>query len=208
MNFICFDIGLLLGEDDNSLFSNRSKSVVKDHSKSKTGLFDDDDDDDDESSSDLFSTSKSKLSKKPPRNDKIELFDDEDSSLFGSASKTSDESKTIDVSSTSTGATKMDKKIDSKNLKSSTKDIFDDSSEEDDIFAGSKKAIIRKTPASLFDDDDDTSDIFGESKLPSLKESKIGLQEERQLVKKSVTKDLKKTAEKIVEDPLSLLQDE
>lgn len=207
INFICFNLGLLLNEEDDSLFSSSKKPVEKPDTKSKGGLFDDED----ESSSDLFSSSKLKLNKKPLKDTKIDLFDeagldDEDSSLFGSASKKSE--KTKDPPPVTANAAKVEAKSDSKVVKPGTKDIFDDSSDED-IFAKSKKTILKNKTESLFNDDGDSGDnddIFGKPK-PS-KETAISLDKEKPTVKKAVTKDLKKTAEKIVEDPLSLLQDD
>ncbi|KAK2588426.1 hypothetical protein KPH14_004425 [Odynerus spinipes] len=87
-------------------------------------------------------------------------------------------------------------------------DIFgDQSSTEDDIFTSIKpvsKKVVATKPLFVEDSDDDDSEIFGKSS--SLIESKAN--ESRPIAKKSVTRDLKKTAEKIVEDPLSIFQDD
>ncbi|KAG7212757.1 hypothetical protein KM043_013018 [Ampulex compressa] len=93
---------------------------------------------------------------------------------------------------------------------SNSKQIFgDESNGDDDIFGAKtaiKKVIGSKSLFSADDDDDDPDQIF-EKTLPSTGvKSKIG--EHRLVVKKTVTRDLKKTAEKIGEDPLSILQDD
>ena len=94
-------------------------------------------------------------------------------------------------------------------------DIFGDrSSGEEDIFA--TKKIIRSgnigAAGSIFsvdkdvDDDNDDNDIFG--KKESSSNFKIESIDNRGTAKKATTRDLKKTAEKIVEDPLSMLQND
>ncbi|OXU28147.1 hypothetical protein TSAR_006962 [Trichomalopsis sarcophagae] len=222
--------GLLLNEDDDSLFSSSSKSTDKpSEKKSKPGLdLFIDDDDDDTSSNDLFSSSKAKI-KKPLKDTKIDLFDDvaaedDDDSLFGSATKKSELQKIKEspaaLSTVSSAGPKVEEKNESKSkedakkqskIKTVTKDIFDNSSDDDDIFAGSKKTIPKKKPKSLFDDEEDDADddnIFGKPKSSSTKDSKAALNKDRPVIKKAVTRDLKKTAEKIVEDPLSMLQED
>lgn len=89
-------------------------------------------------------------------------------------------------------------------------DIFgDQSSGEEDIFA-TKKIIGKSRPTgSLFDgdgDDEDVDDIFG--KKLSTKGTTVETIDSRNTPKKPMTRDLKKTAEKIVGDPLSMLQDD
>ncbi|XP_014218671.1 WASH complex subunit 2 [Copidosoma floridanum] len=207
--------GLKLSEDDDSLFSNSSKSnkkAVETKTKSSLGLFDNDDDD--MSRSDLFSSGKTKMEKKPLRDTKIDLFDEaaledvDDESLFGSAKKKSEPAEVREE------PPPLDEKPVPKSTKTTATDIFGDSSDEDDLFASSKKAIPKKTSTSLFDDEDDdddndsNNDIFGSSKSAFLQDSKAKINSTRPVVKKAVTRDLKKTAEKIVQDPLSLLQDD
>ena len=87
-------------------------------------------------------------------------------------------------------------------------DIFaGQSSGEDDILT--KISVSKKiagTSKSLFlsDDDDDDDNIFGKKLTgESIKSTEI-----RSTVKKTITRDLKKTAEKIREDPLSVLLDD
>ncbi|XP_046742132.1 WASH complex subunit 2-like isoform X2 [Diprion similis] len=90
------------------------------------------------------------------------------------------------------------------------KDIFgDQSSSDEDVFAR-KKTVIKKpmTSSGLFDDDDDDNeggvDIFGKSTTSYVSRSESV--EKRGVIKRAGTRDLRKTAEKIVEDPLSMLQ--
>lgn len=217
-----------MNEDDDSLFSSSSKSTVRvSEKKSKPGL-DLFIDDDDTSGNALFSSSKVNI-KKPLKDTKIDLFDDvaaedDDDSLFGSVTKNRELKKSKQsspaFSTVPSAAPKVEEKKESESkedtkkqskTKSATKDIFDNSSDDDDIFAGSKKTIPKKKSKSLFDDDEDDvddDDIFGKPKSSSTKDSKAVLNKDRPVIKKAVTRDLKKTAEKIVEDPLSMLQDD
>ncbi|XP_051170358.1 WASH complex subunit 2 isoform X2 [Leptopilina boulardi] len=223
----------LLFHEDDSLFSsvsNKKTTTINEKSTSKKmdSLFDDDD-------GDLFSTTIGKNNKKLLKDTKINLFDD-DESLFGSStikkSEDGNEAKKLDIveSQSSTGeknifesdsdehlfsdgtrATIPNDVADINKKKSNLNDIFgDQSSGEEDIFAF-KKPISKKSTVeskSLFDDDDDDTDddnngIFGKTSS-SLSKNK----ESHNAVKKVIKRDLKKTAEQIIEDPLSMLQDD
>lgn len=235
---------LLFSEDD-SLFSSGNKKLAEEKTTKKPilDLFTDD------VESDLFSATLAKSIKKPLKDTKISLFDeeDEDDSLFGSVVKKStmesepgkkhsaeQPAKNISLFGDDDNDTNLfsepfeqTQKSDSESIQeqSSKNDMFtsitetvrtshitdifaDQSSGEDDIFAkisAPKKITI--TSKSLFpsDDDDDDDNIFGK-KFTS--ESQIKTAEMRSSVKKAVTRDLKKTAEKIGEDPLSALLDD
>lgn len=204
---------MLLNEDDDSLFSSSSKPVEKPAepiaSKPALDLFDDKGDA--AADSDLFSASKTKIKKPALKDTKtIDLFDDaaaedENDALFGSVAKKNETAKS--EARLPSGPTTVPGKVDDNKTDSkSTKDIFDNSSDED-IFAASKITTTKKPTAteSLFDDDDD-DDLFGTTK------SRLGARDSeasgRPAAKKPVTRDLKKTAEKIGGDPLSMLQDD
>lgn len=237
---------LLFSEDD-SLFSSGNKKLAEEKTTKKPilDLFTDD------VESDLFSVTLTKSVKKPLKDTKISLFDeeDEDDSLFGSVAKKSTiESEPGKKHSAQQPAKKISlfgdddndtnlfsepfeqtQKSDSESIheQSNKNDMFtnitetvrtshitdifaDQSSGEDDIFAKiSAPKKITVTSKSLFpsddDDDDDDDNIFGK-KFTS--ESQIKTAEMRSSVKKAVTRDLKKTAEKIGEDPLSALLDD
>lgn len=202
----------LLFHEDDSLFSSTSKK--SNSTTKKVDLFHDDDDDD----GDLFSV-QSKNSKKLVKDTKMSLFDDEDNEnddLFGSlVKKEGNENKKVGsveknlfesdneehLFSDGTQATIPKDIVDDSKKKSNLNDIFgDQSSGEEDIFAF-KKPISKKLTGerkSLFDDDTDDgdSDIFGKTSSS------------HSAAKKVVTRDLKKTAEQIIEDPLSALQED
>ncbi|XP_012136057.1 uncharacterized protein LOC100881233 isoform X2 [Megachile rotundata] len=238
---------LLFSEDD-SLFSSGGKRSTEEQTMKKPvlDLFSDD------VGGDLFSTSLTKSVKKPLKDTKISLFDDdeqndEDDSLFGPVVKKStvksepvkkqsvpqsgkkislfdDDDNDADLFSESSEQTQ---KSDSGSVQEQSNrneifssiaepvrtshiaDIFaDQSSGEDDIFASKtvpKKIVSSKSLFPSDDDDDDDSNIFGK-KLTT--ETRVKPTETRSTIKKSVTKDLKKTAEKIGDDPLSILQDD
>ncbi|XP_043271862.1 WASH complex subunit 2 [Venturia canescens] len=100
-----------------------------------------------------------------------------------------------------------------KDPSSKSRDIFgDQSSGEEDLFTKSKIIGSGKSvgaSGSIFSaapNDEDADDIFGTR--TSSKSTKIEPNENRSSVKKAVTRDLKKTAETIVQDPLSMLQDD
>ncbi|XP_076640579.1 PWP1 homolog no child left behind [Colletes latitarsis] len=236
---------LLFSEDD-SLFSSGVKRPPEEQSVKKPmlDLFADD------TEGDLFSVSVSKPVKKPLKDTKISLFeddgqDDEDDNLFGLVKKSSvktesekkqsaqqpkkkislfddsddtdlfseqsEQSQILDSASVQEQLNKNDffSSITEPVKTSHITDIFaDQSSGEDDIFA--TKSIPKKTVTSkslfLSDDDDDDSNIFG--KKSSTSEPRAKSMETRSTIKKSVTRDLKKTVEKIGEDPLSILQDD
>lgn len=239
----------LLFSEDNSLFSSGVKRTSDEQAARKPvpDLFADD------MEGDLFSAPLSKSVKKPLKDTKISLFnddaqDDEDDSLFGPVvKKSSTKSEPVrknSVPQSRKKASLFDDDDDDANLfsehsehsqksesgsireLSSKTEIFasaiepvktshiadnfaDQSSGEDDIFAS--KTILKKVikSKSLFpsDDDDDDGDgnIFGKKGTSELLAKAM---ETRSTVKKAITRDLKKTAEKIVEDPLSILQDD
>ncbi|KAG5341719.1 WASC2 protein, partial [Acromyrmex charruanus] len=217
----------LFAEDDmgGDLFSTAplKKTVKKPLRDTKIGLFGDDDDAQNDDDDSLFGnlSSKAKLDNQPSnsilagrkKNNIFDDDDDDDSSLFIESSGHSQKSD-----STSFSEPKQDSQIDSQAKSSNLKDIFgnaphDGDDDDIDLFA-TKKIVPKKVVApskSLFaSDDDDDDHIFG--KQPSAMESKarttIIAPSSRSAMKKPVTKDLKKTAEKIIEDPLSLLQDD
>ncbi|XP_076642805.1 PWP1 homolog no child left behind isoform X2 [Halictus rubicundus] len=239
---------LLFSEDD-SLFSTGSKRSSEDQTAKKQmlDLFADD------AEGDLFSASLTKPVKKPLKDTKISLFDDdgqddEDDSLFGPVVKKpvakAAEEKKQSVQQPRKKISVFDDGDDDANLfseqpehaqksdagsvqepankgemfasvtepvkTSHITDIYaDQSSGEDDIFASkvmAKKVVASKSLFPSDDDDDDDGNIFG--KKISASEPRAKPIETRSTVKKSVTRDLKKTAEKISEDPLSILQDD
>lgn len=223
----------LFADDDmgGDLFSAApsKRTVKKPLRDTKIGLFGDGDDAQNGEDDSLFGSAsgKAKLDSQPSNpvsagRKKNNLFDDDeddDSSLFVESSGQSQKSD-----SASFTEPKHDTQIDSQAKSSNLKDIFgnppcDDDDEDIDLFA-TKKVVPKKVVASsksLFasddDDDDDDGHIFGKQPLAST-ESKAKATataiapSSRSAMKKPVTRDLKKTAEKIVEDPLSLLQDD
>ncbi|XP_076548056.1 PWP1 homolog no child left behind isoform X2 [Osmia lignaria lignaria] len=238
---------LLFSEDD-SLFSSGGKKSTEEQTtkKSVLDLFSDD------MGGDLFSTPLTKPLKKPLKDAKISLFDDdeqddEDDSLFGPVvKKSSVKSESIKKPAVQQSGKKLSlfddddndtnlfsesseqtQKSDSGSVQEQSNkneifasivepvktshitDIFaDQSSGEDDIFASKtvpKKVVTSKSLFPSDDDDDDGDNIFGKK---STTETYVKTTETRSTIKKSVTKDLKKTAEKIGDDPLSILQDD
>ncbi|XP_072762382.1 no child left behind isoform X2 [Anoplolepis gracilipes] len=215
----------LFADDDvgGDLFSSAplKKTVKKPLRDTKIGLFGDDDDARHEDNS-LFGSVSSKTKQDnqksnlaQPGRKKNNIFDDDDdddSSLFVESSGQSQKSD-----STSFSEPKHDL-ADSQVKSSNLKDIFGDVASNDDddanLFA-TRKVVPKKVVKSLFasddENDDDDGHIFGKQSSTST-ESKINTttitQSSKPAMKKSVTRDLKKTAEKIVEDPLSLLQDD
>lgn len=187
----------LFGDDnaqneDDSLFGSALSKTKLDNQKSnpaqvgrKKNIFDDDDDDDDSS---LFIESSGQSQKS-------------DSASFSESKHDLADSQTKNTS----------------NLKN----IFgnapcDDDDDNVDLFA-TKKVVPKKVIApskSLFASDDDDEDgddshIFSKQSSASISSKAQSIAtSSRPAMKKSVTRDLKKTAEKIVEDPLSLLQDD
>ncbi|XP_033335411.2 PWP1 homolog no child left behind isoform X2 [Megalopta genalis] len=210
-------LDLFADDAEGDLFSTSlAKPVKKPLKDTKISLFDDDgqDDEDDSLFGPVKKLAKAELEKKQlpaqqPRK-KISVFDDgdDDANLF---SEQPEQAQKSDAGSI--------QELPNKEIFASTagpvktshiNDIYTDpSSGEDDIFAS--KATAKKTVAtskSLFpsdDDDDDDGNIFGKKSTASEPPRPV---ETRTTVKKSVTRDLKKTAEKISEDPLSILQDD
>ncbi|XP_011336352.2 WASH complex subunit 2A isoform X1 [Ooceraea biroi] len=219
----------LFADDDigGDLFSTvpSKKTVRKPLRDAKIGLFGDDNGAQDDEDDSLFgsTSSKTKLdSQKPPslapvgrkKNNIFDDDDDDDSSLFVESSGQSQKSDSASFSESKPDP--ADNQAKSSNLKSIFGDAPCDDDDDLDLFA-TKKVVPKKIAApskSLFaDDDDDDGDdghIFGKQPTAS-KDSKTktaAMASSRPAVKKPVTRDLKKTAEKIVEDPLSLLQDD
>lgn len=246
--------GLLFCEDD-SLFSSgvRKPNDERPQKKEILDLFADD------TGGDLFSAPLKRTVKKPLRDTKISLFDDDDErndkddSLFGSASvktrldaqkstsvqagrkknnifdddddddsslfvESSGHSQKSDSASISVSESRQDFADAAKS--SNLKNIFgndvpcDDDDDDVDIFA-TKRVVPKKVAPSksLFasddDEDDDDGHIFGKpSAAWADPKPRTVIASSRPAVKKPITRDLKKTAEKIVEDPLSLLQDD
>lgn len=208
----------IFDEDDDSLFSEVSKKDKKeinyDNGRKKIDLFADDD------TSDLFSGSSTKQIGKKSIKTTRGLFDDGESDdddegddLFGSTSSKqskSDVAETINI----------DAKKSNNEEDEDEEELFFDASEKSTETGKNNNQQIKITKEKLeniFDDsesiDDDDDDIFltknkistglfGDDKVPSTSHA-----ESRGVVKKPVTKDLKKTAEKIDEDPLRMFQD-
>ncbi|XP_053971429.1 WASH complex subunit 2 [Hylaeus volcanicus] len=209
-------LDLFADDTEGDLFSaSLSKPVKKPLKDTKISLFDDDGQDDEDDNlfgsivkkSSVKSDTENKHSVQQPRK-KISLFDDsDDANLFFDQSEVTQKS---DSGSVQEKSNKNEFPSSTQPVKTShIMDIFaDQSSGEDDIFA--TKSIPKKagTPKSLFlsDDDDDDGNIFG--KKSSTSEPRVKQTEIRSTIKKSVTRDLKKTAENISEDPLSILQDD
>ncbi|KAJ8688343.1 hypothetical protein QAD02_024138 [Eretmocerus hayati] len=201
--------GLLVSEDDDSLFSSSSQAAQKkteSNSKPTLSLFSDEDD---ESSTDLFSSSKPKL--KPLKDTKIDIFNDSalesEDDLFGAPKKDHKMPRSNPaVTSTAKKDQTKEPKEEAKAANTTAKSILNDSSGEEDIFTGSKKPIVAKNTSSLFDESDgDDDDLFGKFKPLASKEKIASAKDEKPVLKKAATRDLKKTAEKIAKDPLSLL---
>jgi len=222
----------LFADDDigGDLFSSvqSKKTVKKSLRDTKIGLFCDNDGVPDDEDDSLFgsTSSKTKLMKQddnqksnliPIGRKKNNIFDDnddDDSSLFVESSNQSQKSDSISFSESKPDP---DHQTKSSNLKS----IFGDASchdDDDDLDLFATKKVIPKnitaTSKSLFASDDedngDYSHIFAKQPIVSKdpKPKTVTITNSRPAMKKSITRDLKKTAEKIVEDPLSLLQDD
>ncbi|XP_015173180.1 PREDICTED: WASH complex subunit FAM21 [Polistes dominula] len=220
-----------LFEDDASgdLFSvPLPKSVKKTLKDTKISFFDEDSNDQNDEDDSLFGPIAKKMSVKNEEEKsivtakvsqkKINLFQDDDedddndaTSLFAEQQQSVQTPK-VELSKVPQESGKLESilSVDDKpvNKPSKLADIFgDQSSTEDDIFTSIKpvsKKIIQNKSLFAADSDDDDSQFFGKSS--SLVESTPN--ESRPIVKKSVTRDLKKTAEKIVEDPLSIFKDD
>ncbi|XP_012217073.2 WASH complex subunit 2-like isoform X1 [Linepithema humile] len=215
----------LFADDDTGgdLFSAAplKRTVKKPLRETKIDLFGDDNAQNDEDDS-LFGSVSSKMKLDNQKSNpaqvvrKKNLFDDDDdddSSLFIESSGQSQKSDSASFSEL-----KPDLPDSQTKSTSNLKDIFGDAPCDDDddvdLFA-TKKVVPKKVIASsksLFasdDDDDDDSHIFGKQSSASIdSKARLIATNSRPAMKKSVTRDLKKTAEKIVEDPLSLLQDD
>ncbi|XP_025989573.1 WASH complex subunit 2 [Solenopsis invicta] len=219
----------LFADDDigGDLFSAAplKRTVKKPLRDTKIGLFGDDDDARNGDDDNLFgSVSKTKLdsqSSNPAlagrkKNNIFDDDDDEDSSLFVESSGQSEKSDNASFSEP-----KHDSQVDSQIKSSNLKDIFGNACNDDDddvdLFT-TKKVVPKKvvtSSKSLFasndDNDDDDGHIFDKQLLAStesMARTTTVTPSSRLVVKKPVTRDLKKTAEKIIEDPLSLLQDD
>ncbi|XP_011685940.1 PREDICTED: WASH complex subunit FAM21 isoform X2 [Wasmannia auropunctata] len=207
------------------------KTVKKPLRDTKIGLFGDDDDAQNGEDDSLFGSALSSKAKQldsqasnsvsvgRKKNNLFDDEDDDDSSLFVESSGHSQKSDSASFSEPKHDNAQVDSQAKSSNLK----DIFGNAPCDDyvDLFA-TKKVVPKKVAVpskSLFasdddDDDDDDGHIFGKQPVSASAESKARTTataiapSSRTAVKKPVTRDLKKTAEKIVEDPLSLLQDD
>lgn len=203
-------LGLFTDDTENDLFSTTlTKSVKKTLKDTKINLFDEEDED-----NSLFGSAvKKSIDTESERKHsveqsgkKINIFDDDntDTNLFSEpldkldSESIQEQSKKNDIYTSITEPVKT----------SHITDIFaGQSSGEDDILT--KISVSKKiagTSKSLFlsDDDDDDDNIFGKKLTgESIKSTEI-----RSTVKKTITRDLKKTAEKIREDPLSVLLDD
>ncbi|XP_008559986.1 WASH complex subunit 2 isoform X1 [Microplitis demolitor] len=210
-----------LFEDDSAsdLFSGPFTKPVKKPVKSvgvKSSLFNDLDSEDDETD-DLFasaSSRKSNLSKSElsdtdisaagtaSKHDGIE--DDDEEELFFDASEKPDSSKDQPSAVTTPAAA-----TDAKKTKNKLGDIFgEQSSGEDDIFFTKKPIAVSKVGSLFSNEGESDDDLFSIKKQPAPSGSASQSGENLAPVKKSVTRDLKKTAETIVEDPLSMLHDD
>jgi len=223
------DILDLFADDDigGDLFSSvqSKKTVKKPLRDTKIGLFRDNDGAPDDEDNNLFgnTSSKTKLDNQksnlaPIGRKKNNIFDDDndnDSSLFVESSNQSQKSDNASFSESKPDS--VDHQVKNSNLKSIFGDMpCHDDDDDLDLFA-TKKVISRNIavpskPLFASDDEDNGDDnyIFGKQSIAT-KDSKAKtatITNPRAAVKKSVTRDLKKTAEKIVEDPLSLLQDD
>ncbi|KAL0133374.1 hypothetical protein PUN28_000842 [Cardiocondyla obscurior] len=211
---------------DGDLFSVAplKKTVKKPLRDTKIHLFGNDDDAQNSEEDKLFGSASSKvkldtqtsslISASRKKNSIFNDDEDDDSSLFVESSGHSQKSDSASFSEP-----KQDSQVDSQAKNSNLKNIFgntayDDDDDDVDLFA-TKKIVPKKVVASsksLFasdDDDDDDGHIFGKPVSTVSKAKTTTLtSSSRSAVKKPVTKDLKKMAEKIVEDPLSLLQDD
>lgn len=208
-------LNLFADDTEGDLFSvPLSKPVKKPLKDAKTVLFDDDDQDDEDDS--LFGSITKKSTVKPepkkknaaqqPRK-KISLLDDgDDANLFFEQSEQSQQSDSGSIREQLNKSDAFASVTEAVKTSHITDILADQSSGEDDIFA--VKSIPKKVVAtkSLFPPDDDSGNIFG--KKFSTSEPQMKSTETRASLKKSITRDLKKTAEKIGEDPLSILQDD
>ncbi|XP_011263923.2 WASH complex subunit 2 isoform X2 [Camponotus floridanus] len=222
----------LFADDDagGDLFSAAplKKTVKKPLRDTKIALFGDDDDvqnKDDNLFGSAFSKTKQEKSNSVQagrkRNNIFDDDDDEDSSLFVESSGQSQKSD-------STSFSEFKHELgDSQAKNSNLKDIFGDvasssfptggkiDNDENDIDLFAARKVVPKKVKSLFASDDENDDdddrIFGKQpsvSIDSRTNATTIAPNSRPTMKKSITRDLKKTAEKIVEDPLSLLQDD
>ncbi|KAI4491993.1 hypothetical protein M0802_010196 [Mischocyttarus mexicanus] len=226
-----------LFEDDASgdLFSvPLPKPVKKTLKDTKISFFDKDSDDQNDEDDGLFGSIVKKVSVKNEEDKsivtgkvpqkKINLFQDDDEDNDDRRREDQDDSKSlfaeqqqpvqtpkVELSKVPQESGKLESILsvdDDKPVNKSSKlaDIFgDQSSTEDYIFTSIKplsKKIIQNKSLFTSDSDDDDNKFFGKSLIESTPN------ESRPIVKKSVTRDLKKTAEKIVEDPLSIFKDD
>ncbi|CAK9816256.1 WASH complex subunit 2 [Anthophora quadrimaculata] len=205
---------LLFSEDD-SLFSSGVKKIVEEQIAEKPvlDLFADD------IEGDLFSTSLVKPAKKPLKDTKISLFDedDEDDSLFGPVvKKPSTKSESDKKHSVQQPAKKISSFDDDNNDTNLFFEPFEHRQKSDsgsiqaqknknEMFTSITEPVRTSHITDTFADQSSEEDIFGKK---SISESHIKSTEIHSTIKKSVTRDLKKTAEKIAEDPLSALLDD
>ncbi|KAG8039864.1 hypothetical protein G9C98_000593 [Cotesia typhae] len=215
-----------LFDDDSTsdLFSGPFTKPVKKPVKGnavKSSLFNDFDSEDDDETEDLFASvssrksnqSKSELSdteistkgNAAKQGDDFEDDEDNEEELFFDASEkqSSDSSKGDQSPAATTAATT----VTAGSKKTKLEDIFgDQSSGEDDIFF-TKKPIAKDKASSFFSNEGESDDDLFAIK-PATSANPSQLADNQAPVKKSVTRDLKKTAEAISEDPLSILHDD
>ncbi|XP_066598640.1 WASH complex subunit 2-like [Prorops nasuta] len=204
-------LDLFTDDTSGDLFSAPSiNAVVKPLKETKIGLFDNDVESEDDDS--LFGSNakqksvtsealKSSHKQNLPRSNKLfDEDDDDDANLFGESSDRTSKTDSLNFDTKDNSSS-----ISSKQVKNSNLDNLFGESIEDDLFT-TKTTISKKVKPlkSVFADDSESLDdpIFSKSELntPNLPT--------RPVVKKAVTRDLKKTAEKIVKDPLSILRDD
>lgn len=210
-------LDLFADDAEGDLFSaSLAKPVKKPLTEPRISLFDEDDEDDSlfgpvVKTSSIKRESERKQSVEQPSR-KISLFDDDDNgtNLFSDTSERAQKSESGSIQEQS-NRNEMFTSITEPVRTSYITDIFADQSSMDDNIFGTKPVarkpvVTSKSPfPSAADGNDNDDNIFGTN---STGESQVKLAEARSAVKKTVTRDLKKTAKKIGEDPLSVLLDD
>ncbi|XP_011306253.1 WASH complex subunit FAM21 [Fopius arisanus] len=201
----------LFADDDSSgdLFSGPfTKAIGKKPVKEKASLFDDLHSDEDNTGDDLFGSVSSKRSHS--KSECNEIADEVSSpsrlslkGFPGDEEEEDDEELFFDASEKPSDSLKESSLFPStsKIPKTKLEDIFGDPSSGDDDIFSTKKPEVHSGGGGNDRNYSDGGDIF-------CKRVSDGPKEAAPSVRKSVTRDLKKTAEKIVEDPLRMFQDE